>query len=235
MKSQQLIIIFLHCNYKADTCILHLDATIRCTLLHVFAAVILPSAYPLKGGRRGLPELMAALPHAVTPALPPDLTTRPCEPNVNRFVFVVFWKAGTPTSFLTRRVSTCFARHFQRLPVGPFIRIPSPRITSGRFSSGMCVCVCACACRSHTTVPRFSGRQRSHQHLQRRLEDLGFWHVQEVGRHQSVHGDLHRYHTHTHTQDITQEKCVIFGDLKRNNDFKWLHIRLQSFSLSRPL
>lgn len=99
----------------------------------------------LKGGRRGLPELMAALPHAVTPALPPDLTTRPCEPNVNRFVFVVFWKAGTPTSFLTRRVSTCFARHFQRLPVGPFIRIPSPRITSGRFSSGMCVCVRALA------------------------------------------------------------------------------------------
>lgn len=142
MKTQQLIVIFLHYNYKACTCILHLDATIRCILRHVFAAVILTSAYPLKGGRRGLPELMAALPHAVTPALPPDLTTRPCEPNVNRFVFVVFGKRGRRPPLSRGAFQPASPVTFKDSPSALLSKYHLPEYHQGD-SAQECVCACA--------------------------------------------------------------------------------------------
>lgn len=104
---------------------------------------------------------MAVPPHAVTATLPPDLTTRPCEPNVNRFVFfifiIIFFLQSGDADLLSH--STRF--NLLRLSLSKTPRLPfyPNTTTSWGVSTQECVCVCARACDcvcvcavSHTTV-----------------------------------------------------------------------------------
>lgn len=87
----------------------------------------------------------------------------------------LFWRGGRPPPTLCV-VTCCLSHHFISAPSWPW-----------NFSVGN-------ECSFFSRMPfQSTGRQRSHQHLQRRPEDIRFRHVQEVGWDQPLHWDFHRY------------------------------------------